>query len=167
MLDYSLTEIVKASDPVYPICLQRYGGCPETLLTIVCIAKFECKPRNLGIPVVKYMLIVADRRHLLWEVLLYITEVDTITGSWQEDCFCFQSRLDSKDDSKLSAIQDSGSRPWVMGCRLYWFVKLKFLNICQRNTTRRAAIYINAVLNVAANKSVFREEGRDELCRWM
>lgn len=153
VFEYSMTERDKASDPVYPICLQRYGGCPDTLLTILCIAKFECLPRNLDIPVVKYMLIVADRRHLLWEVASYITEVNTITGSWQEDYFWFQSRLHSKDDSKLSAIQDSGSRPWEMRCWFNWLVKLEFSNICHRNITWLAAIFITAVSNVAANKT--------------
>lgn len=98
------------------------------------------------------MQVVGDRRYLLWEVL-YIAEVNTITGSWQEDYFWFQSRLHSKDDSKPSAIQDSGSKPWEMGCCFNSFVQLKLSNICHRNITWRAAIFVTAVSNVTANKT--------------
>lgn len=68
-------------------------------------------PRNMDIPVVKYMLIVAGRRNLVGEVLLYITEVNPITGSWQED-YWFQSSLHSKDGSKPSRILGQGLEKW-------------------------------------------------------
>lgn len=98
------------------------------------------------------MQVAGGRIYLLWEVL-YIAEVNTITGSWQEDYFWFQSRLHSKDGSKLSAIQDSGSKPWEMGCCFDSFVQRKFSNICHRNITWRAAIFVTAVSNVTANKT--------------
>lgn len=124
----------------------------------------KCTPRNLDIPVVKYVQVAGDRRYLLWEVL-YIAEVNTITGSWREDsapgsslgCIprttanCQQSRILGQSPGKWDVastplfnwkIFQHLSQEYHMACCYICYGRIECYG--KQNTAREAAVLTEA-----------------------